>query len=53
VNILEAWLTDVHYLHFMIRKDFWYRKDQQATDMRLCVLLSDMNTRQSKAAEQS
>jgi hypothetical protein len=56
------WLIDVHYLHFMAKKDFWNRrpellpeedrgtyKDIQVQDKRCCVLISDM--RHARAAK--
>jgi hypothetical protein len=39
---LIAWLTDVHYLHFMARPDFWSRPTLKEQDKRCCVLLSDL-----------
>ena len=41
-SALRLWLTAVHYEFFMAKKEFWYSKELQEQDKRLCVLISDM-----------
>src|SRR6266436_5965364 len=36
------WLIDIHYRFFMAKRDFWYDKELQEQDKRLCVLISNM-----------
>lgn len=36
------WLAEVHYKVFMVRKDYWYRRDYMDQDARICVYLSDL-----------
>jgi hypothetical protein len=49
MQTLLDWLMDVHYLHFMQQRAFWYRRDLQAHDMRCCVLASNLRAAMRKA----